>query len=244
MKNLSLLSLALVCSACIAEVDYSETDSEVTVATSLTAAQYSASRSAASAIRTSALNSNSASIQALVGTSDGRAMFATIVSCALPAGQSVIANGLTYPGSLGVATGWQTAVPTQANRRWTTACVLGRTTATGLSATVSLRHDTYLPLLSSAAERSTYATTVGGFYGDIFQAAPTNFACGAVAWPAGSNPLVECARSVNGVTTNCGFSWAGLCPATSGPCTDKLAPYGTCTGSAVVYSEVSTLYIQ
>jgi len=244
MKKTYLIALALFLSACTVEADTSQVESNVVTPESLSSAQFSATRGAASAIRSSALNSNSSSIQTLVSTLDGRAMFATIVACAVSAGQSVVAGGQTYQGSLGVAPGWKTSTPSQANRHWTTACVMGKTNLFGLVPNISLRHDTYLPLTSSAAERSTYATTVGAFYGDIFQAAPTNYACGAIAWPPGSDPLVECARTVDGITTNCGFSWTGLCPAVSGPCADKTAPYGTCAGGSVTYPEVATLYIQ
>lgn len=240
LKTSILIALALA--ACAVDVDTDIDTQEVITPITLSSTQFTNARAAASAIRTSALNSNSASIQALVATADGRAMFTAIVGCALPAGQSVVANGLTYNGAIGVASQWKTAVPTTASQRWTTACVLARTSSVGLAVNVSVRHDSFAPLLAGGAEIASYPTSVGGFYGNIFQAAPVNYACGTVAWPAG-NTLTDCARTVNGVTTVCGFTWTGLCPAVAGPCVDKTAPYAGCTGAATTYAEVASLFI-
>lgn len=225
-----------------------EMESNVIVAEALSASQFNTAKTAASAIGAASLSSNSAAIQTLISTASGQAMFAVIVRCAVSSGQSVTATGpggpIVFAGQMGVASAWQLAVPTQANKRWTTACVMARTNVFGLTTQVSLRHDTFLPLISSSAERAAYPIAVGAFYGDLFQAAPRTYACGAIAWPPGSDPLVECARTINGWTTNCGFTWTGLCTATLGPCVDKNAPFGLCRGDITQHSEVATLFIQ
>ena len=246
VKHLSALFLALVFVGCAVDEDVTQVEQDVVTAEALSAAQFANAKTAASAIGGASLNSDSAAIQALVATADGQVMFGTIVACAVSSGQSVSATGpsgtLVFNGELGVAAAWRTSAPTSANKRWTTACVMARTNATGLTSNVSVRHDTYLPLTSTAPERATYTVAVGAFYGDLFQVSPKTFACGAVSWPPGSDPLVECARTINGVTTNCGFSWTGLCT-NKPPCTDKTAPFGTCTGSSISYAEVATLFI-
>jgi hypothetical protein len=225
-----------------------ETESDVIVAEALSASQFNAAKTATSAIGAASLSSNSAAIQTLISTANGQAMFAVIVRCAVSSGQSVTATGpggpIVFAGQMGVASAWRLAVPTLANKRWTTACVMARTNLFGVTSQVSLRHDTYLPLISSAVERAAYPVAVGAFYGDLFQAAPKTYACGAVAWPPGSDPLVECARTINGSTTVCGFTWTGLCPATLGPCVDKIAPFGLCRGDITQHLEVATLFIQ
>lgn len=225
-----------------------EMESNVIVAEALSASQFNTAKTAASAIGAASLSSNSAAIQTLISTASGQAMFAVIVRCAVSSGQSVTATGpggpIVFAGQMGVASAWQLAVPTQANKRWTTACVMARTNVFGLTTQVSLRHDTFLPLISSSAERAAYPIAVGAFYGDLFQASPRTYACGAIAWPPGSDPLVECARTINGWTTNCGFTWTGLCTATLGPCVDKNAPFGLCRGDITQHSEVATLFIQ
>lgn len=248
VKQLSVLFLLFVFANCtIDDETVSSVEDEVVTPEAISAAQLNSAKAAASAIGGASLNSNSAAIQSLVSTANGQAVFGAIVACAVSSGQSVSATGpsgtLTFNGALGVASAWRTSAPTSANKRWTTACVLSKTSAFGFTLNVSVRHDSYLPLTSTAAERATYAVAVGAFYGDLFQASPKTFACGAINWPAGSDPRVECARTVNGVTTTCGFSWTGLCTNTP-PCTDKTAPYGTCTGSAVPYAEVATIFIQ
>lgn len=248
-KLRSVIVFATLCS-CVSADDpvVDETESNVIVAEALSASQFNAVKTAASAIGAASLSSNSAAIQTLISTADGQAMFTVIVRCAVSSGQSVTATGpggpIVFSGQLGVASAWRLAVPTQANKRWTTACVLARTNLFGLTSLVSLRHDTFLPLISTSAERATYPIAVGAFYGDLFQASPKTYACGAIAWPPGSDPLVECARTSNGWTTHCGFTWTGLCPATSGPCADKTAPFGLCTGGITQHAEVATLFIQ
>lgn len=236
------LAIAITCAACAEDVETSSDELAVITPVSLSSANLTGAKAAASAIGGAALNSNSAQIVTLVGTAAGRATFTAIVACALPAGQSVVANGLTYNGVIGVAAGWRTAAPTAADKRWTTACVLGKTYAT-VPGNVSLRHDTNAALTSTLAERTAYPTVVGAYYGDMFQAVPTMYACGAIAWPAGSSPLVECARNLGAGTTGCGFTYTGLCPAAAGPCADKTAPYGTCTGGATAHAQVVTQYI-
>ena len=250
MNKLRNVIVFAVLASCVAadEPAVDETESNVIVAEALSATQFNAAKTAASAIGAASLSSNSAAIQTLISTPSGQAMFTVIVQCAVSSGQSVTATGpggpIVFSGQMGVASAWRLAVPTQANKRWTTACVMARTNAFGLTSQVSLRHDTFLPLISSAAERAAYPIAVGAFYGDLFQASPKTYACGAIAWPPGSDPLVECARTINGSTTNCGFTWTGLCPAVLGPCVDKIAPYGLCLGGITQHLEVATLFIQ
>jgi hypothetical protein len=156
----------------------------------------------------------------------------------------------TFPGAHSLAASWETSAPTVAQRRWVTACLMARTNVFGLSVATSLRHDTNPALQASGAEKATYSSVEAGFYGDLFAAGSPMFACASQIFAPGGNPALEsiraCARSNNGFTTQCGFSYTWLCGQTlsghAAACLDTVAPYGSCRGSAVTYAESVTLY--
>lgn len=243
-----LIPILIVLSACMTEVDLELTESELIATNSLSSTQLQSAKLAANAIGTSSLSSNSTAIRNLVSTTAGRAVFTQTVKCALASGSSVTATDnsgtvYTFQGQYGVATSWATSVPTASQRRWVTSCVLGTTNLNGLSVQVSLRHDTFLPYLSTATERATYSSLEAGFYGDLYTTGGQLYACTSQVWGVTGNPITDslrsCYRSTNGTTTLCGYQYTGLC---STACTDATAPYSLCLGGSTRYSEVATLY--
>jgi len=246
--------MCVMLSACVNE-SVSEIRDEVVSPNVLSAANLMSSKTAASSIGGASLSSDSAAIQTLVSTAAGQATMFVIVACALASGSSVTATGpsgtLTFDGELGLATGWENSAPTAANRRWTTGCVLARTNLYGLSVSESLRHDTNPALAVGSGETSTYPTPQAAYYGDMFQAVPTMYACAAAIFTPTSNPALEsvraCARSSNGVTTQCGFTYTWLCGSTlsghAAACLDTTAPYGNCRGGGPTFAESVSLFL-
>ncbi len=253
MNKVAIALIALT--ACAADADLDSQESELISTSSLSMVQLNNAKTAANAIGTNSLSSNSAAIQTLVSTADGRAVFTKTVACALAAGSSVTAtdssgNVYTFNGAHGLSTSWATSVPTASQRRWVTGCVLATTNFSGLATSVSLRHDTYVPLLSTAAERSTYSVVEGAYYGDLYTPGGQLYVCASQIFAPSGNPFKEsirnCARSSNGTTTQCGYNYTWLCGATlsghAAACTDKAAPYGSCLGGSTRLTEVVTLY--
>lgn len=258
MKHLSSVVLAVVLVGCVVDTgdeQLGETDSAVIGTNQLSASQLASSKAAASQIGGASLSSNSTAIRTLVSSADGRATMSTIAGCALPSSASVTATDLggtqyTFQGSLNLAPAWQTSAPSTANKRWVTSCVLARTNMYGLSIPVSLRNDINPSLQATVGEKAQYPTAEAGFYGNLFQSAPELYACASQLFAPSGNVTLEsiraCARSSNGATTQCGFSYRWLCgnnlSGHSAACTDKIAPYNACNGGALSFTEVVTTF--
>ena len=192
------------------------------------------------------LAANSLETQNLMSTADGRELMSFIVGCALPTGQSVTAldqygAAYTFDGWLNLAPAWATRAPTVSERRWVTACLLARTNVFGVPVSISMRHDTFIPLTSSAAERTAFPNAEGAFYGDLFAATPVIYACSNRSWTTYQAGTFRACALATGSTTDCTFKYTGSCSAT--PCMDKIAPFGSCSGDNTMYAEVVTIYL-
>ncbi len=200
----------------------------------------------ANALGANALGANALGANSMIETADGRAVLSYIVGCALSSSQSVTAtdsngNSYTFTGAIGLAPAWATRAPTVSERRWVSACVLARTNLYGKQVFISLRHDSNLALVSTAAERAQYTNAEGAFYGDLFASPQTYYACSNRSWtPYAPDSLRMCALSSNGTTTDCGFMYAGAC---NKKCTDTTAPFGSCLGGTTRYAEVITIFL-
>jgi hypothetical protein len=250
MKKMGIaLGVALLASACVLETGEptSIDEGELVAANKLAANKLAANKLAANKLAANKLAASSLQTKALMDTADGREVMSFIVSCALPAGQNLTltttaGTPYTYPGSLNLAPAWATRVPTIAERHWVTACLLARTNLYGVSVSISMRHDTSIPLAATMAEKTTYTRPEGSFYGDLFAPTPLMYACSARAWSqAAFNSFRACALSSNGSTTDCGFTYTGSCNPTA--CSDNVAPFSTCSGGGVSYPEAITIFL-
>ena len=246
MRTTLAVSLAaMLAGGCLLPTDetdeaLSETDSTITVSNRL-----AVNRLAVNRLAVNRLAVNSLEAQEVMSTPEGRDVMSYVVGCAIPNGQSVTLadkEGVQYtlPGWIGLAAAWATRAPTVSEQRWVTACILARTNVNGVPVNISLRHDTNLALLTSSAERTQYSQVEGAFYGNLFAASPTWFACSNRSWTQLVGTFRACALSPNGVTTDCGFSYTGTCSSTT-TCSDRTAPFGSCKGQGVTYSEVITI---
>lgn len=105
--------------------------------------------------------------------------------CALTPAQSVefawtgldgAAHAESWHGVLGLASAWAAQPLDPAGRQWVTACLASRVNALGITVPLSSR-GTHAALGSTLAERTSYATREGAFFGDLFAEAPQVHAC-------------------------------------------------------------------
>ena len=256
--RLSTLVVVLA-SACVDQpdhVDLGELESEVVANNKLSANKLSANQLSANKLSANKLSANSLANTQLVATESGREVLSYIVSCALPYGQRIVIGAYSFDGSIGLAPAWANRLPTVAERRWVTACLLARTNAFGITVELSLRGP-HSALATSLGESVGYTLVEGAFYGDLFDPAGARlYACAAEVHDANlalsTQALRACATSSDGITTGCGFTYTGKCAVTdlslAPACTGILPPYTNCragrTSTAPRFSEVITVYLK
>lgn len=253
--TIALLVCCITSSSCALESDdgsdpeLGQAESDIQASNRLAANRLAANSLNASKLSTFALASTSLANNALLATPEGRDVFSFIVGCALSTGTTLVVTysgtAYSFPGWLGLAPLWATRTPTSAEKRWVSGCVLARTNLTGTQVDISMRHDTYAPLASTAAERTAFPKVEGAFYGDLFATTPAMYACANRNWTTadGTTTSRHCALSQNGTTTQCGFTYTGLC-SNLAPCSDHINPYGNCRGGSTTYAEVVTIYLK
>jgi hypothetical protein len=177
------------------------------------------------ALTSNALTSNALVMNALRNQNatgaTARMLFRYLVSCALPAGKSVtytwtdvdgIKRTETNPGGLGIAPGWETSTPSQADKEYVSACLAARVNSKGTAVPLSLRAKNVAALTATAGERSQFTYAEGAFWGNLF----------------GSNPYIySCTRSaLNTGSSTCTSAGCGL-----------ITPVGRCYNSDSAYKD-------
>jgi hypothetical protein len=128
-----------------------------------------------------ALTNNSLTSAAL-SEADSRAVLKYVVSCALPAGQTVnfTVDGVTYsyPGELGLAPQWGLNGGTcdASCQEWVSACVMARVDYLSEKVLISMR-GAAPALTASNAEIAAYPVREGAYYGNIFLDTPERKGC-------------------------------------------------------------------
>ncbi|MBX3160747.1 MAG: hypothetical protein KF773_32575 [Deltaproteobacteria bacterium] len=237
-----------------------ETSAPLTSSNKLATNSLLPNRLVANRLGTNSLTNAMLSAPELLATPGGREVLTYVISCALePRAQLVLQDRgtrYTFEGGLGLAPAWRFHVPTQAERRWVTACVLARTNLFGAAVPLSLRGAN--PALQPALlEPAGYALVEGAFYGDLFAPdGPKLFACDALVRDLdlglSTQDLRACVMSdasgQDGATTRCGFTYAGRCSvadlAPAPACTSLLPAHRGCRGGGDRYDEVITVYLQ
>jgi hypothetical protein len=130
----------------------------------------------------------------------------------------------TYPGSLGLAAAWAEGsidadVPAQ---EWVSACLAARTNWYGVTVTLSTRGNTPPLAAPDAGELADFPEEEGAFWGNVFSATPTLFACHDPPHDANSRGRHrDCAAghiNDDGSTSACGIiQLAGACGAVCAP---------------------------
>jgi hypothetical protein len=194
---------------------------------------------------------NSASVNAMAATVDGRSALSYLVGCALPSGTNVTATvggfPFTFYGQMGIAPSWTTDALTDTQQRWVSSCLLGRVNKFGTNIYVSLR-GTNTGFSLQSGESRDYKIQEGAFWGNVFQG-PSFYAaaCNGVQQAAndtyGDLPNRECAEPdpTNEIGTPCGYEFAGTCTSV---CGTSGGFYVGCTGlTHGAFAEVATSYL-
>jgi hypothetical protein len=153
-----------------------------------------------------------------------------IVRCALPSKAAARVSGdreaFRLSGELGLAPDWQHRALAPEERRLVSPCVLALANAYGVSVRISLRADPGLgqpppSLRASASERAAFPLYEGAFFGDIFSAGATAYACSGDRSPHAVAQLQRLrrvcalptgARTADGRDVSaCGFVIVGPC---------------------------------
>jgi hypothetical protein len=189
-------------------------------ANKISANKISANKISANKISANKISANMLAAGDLLATSDGRDVYAYLVSCALPASQTLeaVVDGVTYDfaGSIGLASDWIDRALTDREQAWVSACMIARVNAYDISVQISMRGD-HDALGVTPAEAAAYTLEEGAFYGDIFtpDTQPIVWvACRGRAQAHGeTGGLIDrdCTEPAGNGVTMCGFTYAGDC---------------------------------
>ena len=138
-------------------------------------------------------------------------LFKYIVSCALPADQSVDVDvdGTTYtfPGGLGLTPEWAQQACDEDCQEWVSACVLARVDYLQQPREISLRGDN--PALALApGEAAAYTVREATYYGNIFGPPQRRYACLS---PGQTEDARVCGPSLDGCVVDIDASCDQVC---------------------------------
>jgi hypothetical protein len=166
---------------------------------------------------------NSETTADFMATGEGREVMGFIVTCALPAADTLVATGpdgtvFEFPGDIGLAKEWLDHPLRKAGRSWVSACLFARVNDHGVMSPISMRGPHHA-LATTPDEEATCPLEEGAFYGDYFVAPgePVQWiACRGKDQAAGeTGGLIDrdCTEpDPNDPThTLCGFTYAGEC---------------------------------
>jgi hypothetical protein len=230
-----LVVTTLLLSGCIPAADSpSESETQSTIVTNnrlaanrlaanrLAANRLAANRLAANRLAANRLAANLLGAEDLLATPEGREVLGFIVSCAVPADETLVADfmGTTYefPGEIGLAPTWLHHPLDRVGMGWVSACLFARVNANDVSIPVSLRGPNQ-NLTADASERAGWPLEEGAFYGNLFTGENHDIiwiACRGRAQAAGeTGGLIDrdCAEPdpAHPGLTLCGFTFAGNC---------------------------------
>lgn len=177
------------------------------------------------------------------------------VSCALDETQSVsftwtdadqVVHAETYPGFVGLETGWASRPLSATGQRWISACMAARTNYSGVHVEISVRAPN--PVLSPAEtpEAPTFAVEEGAFWGNIYGGAPALYACDVPAdddnsWAQDRDCAAGHVDPATGVVSSCGIiRRLGSCDAFCAPIESGTLSHPFCWSDPVVrYRSIS-----
>jgi hypothetical protein len=188
------------------------------VTAKLAAATAAANKLATAEVAPTVFAANPSGVADLLATEDGREVLSFLVSCALPEGSTLLADGTPFLGEIGLAPSWLGRRLNAGERGWVSACLFARTSMTALANPLSLRGP-HPALEVSEEEAGAFTLEEGAFYGDYFVPAVRPViavACRGedqAAGEIGGLILRDCAEPDPGdpTRTPCGFAYAGDC---------------------------------
>lgn len=142
----------------------------------------------------------------------GEELLAYVATCALAEGESIVAGGLEHFGYYGLAPEWADSECGEDCRGWVSACLLAH--ANALDTPVQIAAVGAHPGLLEARPDG-FTVQEAAFYGDVFAAEPSLFACAGSSVLAGGDQESYLAGRICGLGS-CGLLNTGICalPAT------------------------------
>jgi hypothetical protein len=146
------------------------------------------------ALTANALTANALTANALAAIQDpnpggelARDLLRYTVGCALSASQSFTFSWTdalgalhkeTYPGLLGLASGWASGPLDKTGQQMVSACLAARTNWYGVSVTISVRSvEEPLRTMVRSSELAAYPNIEGAFWGNLFAPTPALYTC-------------------------------------------------------------------
>ncbi|HEY5800407.1 MAG TPA: hypothetical protein VIT92_09305 [Burkholderiaceae bacterium] len=122
--------------------------------------------------------------ETLARTAEGRNLLKYLVSCAMPAGATIVTGEgtqrHTFAGSMGLAPEWAKRALSPAEQRLVSACILARTNRFGVPVMLSMRSQAPggpSSLQADEQERAEFPFYEAAFFGNLFEAQPTAYVC-------------------------------------------------------------------
>lgn len=237
--RIALVVACAVAGGCVTdgEPELGTTETHVETPNRLAANRLAANRLAANRLAANGLAGSTTDLATLASDEAGVELLTYMVSCALPAGDSLAVGAYVFAGQVGLAPKWTERGMKDSERRWVSACLLARVNLFGVSVQLSLRGTTGA-LTTPNTERTGYTLLEGAFYGDVFSTTQVMDACTsrlkATAPQISTMPLRECTVPDGTGLTRCGFTATGICEdVCTGTAGDR---YTSCGPSAEVIS--------
>ena len=227
MRSVPCLFIAVSLLACAQMPDESSTSAEIVSINRIALNRIALNRIALNRIALNRIALNRLSVNLLnakdlLSTPDGREVFSLAISCAVPAGITLVARvdgvDFEFAGEIGLAPEWLSARLDHAGQRWVSACMYTRVSAHDVPIPISMRGPTRA-LAADADERGGFTLEEGAFFGNAF--GPLDrplqaFACRGRDKAAGNDGelgLRDCAAPdpAKPGFTLCGMMFAGDC---------------------------------
>jgi hypothetical protein len=187
-----------------------------------------------------------------LGGTVSRQLLSYAVGCALGPDQSFdlpwvdgskVTHDETYVGSIALATDWSASELGATEQAWVSACLIARVNHYGIEVPLSLRGGD-APLATTPAELDAFTYEEGAFWGNVFAASPTAYACAYGPDDTHSEGAWRvCATGMDGTgaTFNCGIIQPlGACSTLCAGLTGSSGQYYPGCGASPITSPIDT----
>lgn len=191
-------------------------------------------------------------LQNLLDTNPYTSMFLSyVVSCALPAGQTIVVpsaanpgQSYTFTGELGVAPGWglsDGASCDETCQRWVSACVISRVNYLGVHVEISIRGDNAALALADG-EAAGFPDREATYFGNLFASPMEIHGCRTAT---DDQTLVDRPCGHGADVSGCIIDVIGDCGSVCSTFDPTIGYYGTCTTTGgTTYVPAVTIYRQ
>jgi hypothetical protein len=158
----------------------------------------------------------------------------------------------TYYGLLGLEPEWSSRPLSAAGQEWVSACLAARVNWYGVQVTISVRAVNHVLSTSTSVELSDYDMLEGAFWGNLFSASPSAYACHHAPNVSYSRSVLrDCAVGhldlATGAVQDCGMIHVlGSCADTCTALASTDMSYSSCSVGVTgpVFSRLMTVYLQ